>query len=328
MADQQHHCSDFAEDLQDYVLGVLPDTRMAAIAEHIEGCKTCREALAAKTDALQALDMLVEVDPPKGLAQTTTDRVGGRARKSTVPLHRLLELASAMCVIGILAAILLPALGKAREASSRSSCQNNLKQMGIIFKMYANESRGAVFPPMTPGTTAWAPDLRVLYPEFLTDLSVIVCASAPNREATLERLNEASASTPIDWDTINEVFRQNFAYTAWAITSSDQLQTAQGERMRMAKLTIPEPMQDATSEEGKNVPLVREGVERFMITDINNPAGSAQHQSSVPIMIDADWEHHKPSGANVLYMDGHVAWVKYGTWPVVDEVLNILNPPR
>ena len=67
---------------------------------------------------------------------------------------------------------------------------------------------------------------------------------------------------------------------------------------------------------------MREGIERFMITDINNPAGSAQGQSEIVAMWDSTRSftnnsgqrtsnfNHIPGGANVLYMDGHVEFAK------------------
>ncbi|MCC6490649.1 MAG: hypothetical protein IT364_24400, partial [Candidatus Hydrogenedentes bacterium] len=64
----------------------------------------------------------------------------------------------------------------------------------------------------------------------------------------------------------------------------------------------------------------KEGGERFAITDINNPAGSAAAQSNIVVSYDeaqqsgTSWAryNHVPGGVNVLFMDGHVQFAKRG----------------
>ena len=68
---------------------------------------------------------------------------------------------------------------------------------------------------------------------------------------------------------------------------------------------------------GSTVYRLREGIERVLITDINNPAASAMAQSTLFIMFDQlstnpAAYNHIPGGANVLYMDGHVEFLRYG----------------
>jgi len=71
-----------------------------------------------------------------------------------------------------------------------------------------------------------------------------------------------------------------------------------------------------SSDDSVTIYRLREGIERFFITDINNPAASAQAQSELWVMVDdctgieANF-NHIPGGGNVLYMDGHVAFIRY-----------------
>ena len=57
----------------------------------------------------------------------------------------LIELLVVIAIIAILASMLLPALGRAKEMGSRTSCMNNLRQVGLMFQFYTDENR-EVFP--------------------------------------------------------------------------------------------------------------------------------------------------------------------------------------
>ena len=79
----------------------------------------------------------------------------GKARmKEKKKGFTLIELLVVIAIIGILAAILFPVFARARENARRSSCQSNLKQIGIAWMMYAQDYDETVMRFATPGCGA------------------------------------------------------------------------------------------------------------------------------------------------------------------------------
>lgn len=110
----------------------------------------------------------------------------------------LIELLVVITIISILAALLLPALARARMAARKAYCQNNMRQAAIAFQMFAHDNQ-SIYPPGHPNPywgwnslnplmrNNYAVDLRLLYPDYLPDLRLMECPANTARMAEGER---------------------------------------------------------------------------------------------------------------------------------------------
>ena len=179
--------------------------------------------------------------------------------------------------------------------------------MYTAFKAYANESAGEMYPPCDSRPGYFLPDMEALG-EYLSD-------TAEGRGAK----NYLAGNSGV------QVCYLGFALSNedQAIKLLDEIERQGWEATRQREVQF-EGVSSAADADKLGLRL-REGIERFFITDIGNPVASPMWQSSLPILWELPNETDRKGGW-VLYMDGTTEWMPYpGDFPMTAALISRLR---
>jgi prepilin-type N-terminal cleavage/methylation domain-containing protein/prepilin-type processing-associated H-X9-DG protein len=184
----------------------------------------------------------------------------------------LIELLVVIAIIAILAAILFPVFAKAREKARTSSCQSNLKQIGISVAMYVQDY-DEKYPLAIGGTPPAIYMLTELLDPYIKNAQVWQC---PSKERAID-------TTAIGKTSVS--YAPDVGTSVPAGSATGRLFGAPAAGTNSAALAdIASPATQASACDGSG----------------SVPA------TLVPLSIGEDARHN--SGLNYLYCDGHVKW--------------------
>ncbi len=232
-------------------------------------------------------------------------------------------------VLGIFAAIALPALAKSRESARRAACVNNLRQMGLVMNLFANENRDE-YPRIDDVKGNLIFEGSLVYPSYLSDLSNLGCPGDPGFDpATTFRLKDNSlhpdfAAGAPHADCITS---ESYIYLGWLVMNEQEglaaieaYQNASTEELG-EYLRVPEGRGNDGSD---RINRLRTGADRFYITDVRNVSNTPD-PGAIPVM----WEwplNHAHAGGNVLYLDGHIEFIRYpDEFPMTKKFIGALR---
>lgn len=238
-----------------------------------------------------------------------------------------------------------------RTSQRNAQCAHNLEQIGAALWLYTNESKGEFFPQLSPvpGRLMFTED--DIYPTYLTDARLLVSPFHPdyvrlqaqagdpasliddnsywylgylfaNERSALAWIDEYKTTIPMGGlpQDVNEIWpeyvadleardKEIHARYEEALASYQQGLQPDPRSLRMMSRAYPH------LHEIHFIHTLRNGAERFLITDVGNPGAPAKLQSEIPVMVERPELHG--DGGHVLYMDGHVDFVPYpGPFPM------------
>ncbi len=199
----------------------------------------------------------------------------------------LVELLVVIVIIAILAAILMPVLGSAKEAGYRTKCLGNLRQLGAAMQGYAAENNNQ-YPDNSAGSWPW-------------DVSRPLCDSlVKNYGATRELFYCPSQPKQNSEKTWN--FTTNFRVTgyAWLITNSPRVLA---KHLNKTSIGGPDGDPDRASVQTE---LICDAILSENGVYSNVKGGNAINRSN-----HMDLAGKLPTGGNILYKDGHVQFREF-----------------